>query len=57
MNPCMPCVALLQALGVAVSAACGSEKIAFAVAPGITVVLMLFGKTRLLQLQAERWVL
>lgn len=53
----MPCAALLQALGVAVSAACGSEKIAFAVAPGITVVLMLFGKTRLLQLQAERWVL
>lgn len=35
----------LQALGVAVSAAVrGSDKLAFAVAPGITVILMLFGK-------------
>lgn len=34
-----------QALGVAVSAAVrGSDKLAFAVAPGITVILMLFGK-------------
>ncbi|KAL4425753.1 hypothetical protein ABPG75_009769 [Micractinium tetrahymenae] len=32
-----------QALGVAVSAAAKTEKIAFAVAPGVTVVLMLFG--------------
>ncbi|KAI7840285.1 hypothetical protein COHA_006067 [Chlorella ohadii] len=32
-----------QALGVAVSAACPSEKVAFAVAPGITVILMLLG--------------
>jgi hypothetical protein len=32
-----------QGLGVAVSAACKTEKIAFAAAPGITVILMLFG--------------
>lgn len=45
--PCRPCMHFPvppQALGVAVSAACPSEKVAFAVAPGITVVLMLFGK-------------
>ena len=43
-RPCMHFPVPPQALGVAVSAACPSEKVAFAVAPGITVILMLFGK-------------
>lgn len=35
-----------QGLGVAVSAAVGSEKLAFAVAPGITIILLLFSEWR-----------